>query len=82
VNFGFTPQEVLELDLAQFDDALELINNVYKRHHREELVRMATATQSDEAGIKKALKSYTREGERPIGTRSERDFLAFAGKGI
>jgi hypothetical protein len=82
VNFGFTAEEVLDLNMEQFDLAIELLNNVYIRHHREELVRMATATQGDEKGIKTALKSYQRTGETPVGTRSEGDFLAFAGKGI
>lgn len=68
--------------MEQFDFAVELLNNVYIRHQREELIRMATATQGDEKGIKKALKSYKRKGETPIGTRSEADFLAFAGKGL
>ena len=66
--------------MEQFDLGIEMLNNVYVRHHREELVRMATATQGDEKGIKKALKSYTRKGEAPVGTRSAEEFIAYAGR--
>lgn len=82
MNFGFAADEVCSLDLEQFDLAVETANYVYMRQNRETMLRDHTAAQGDQKAIKAAIKTYTKRGDRPLGTKTEADFLRFAGKGI
>ena len=81
--FGFEPEDVLDLDLAEFDEALELLQNVHKRHGQEDLIRTNVASQGDGKAVKKLAKQlYTREGERPLGVRTEQEFLQTFANGL
>jgi len=83
VHFGFAPDEILDLALDQFDEALELMMNVRKRHGQEDLIRQNVASQGDGKAVKRLAKDlYTRDGDRPIGTKSEQEFLASFARGI
>jgi hypothetical protein len=71
----------LELELPEFDLAVELVNSVLMRHHREELLRTNIAAQGDAKAVKAALKAYNGVGERERKA-DEQAFLKFAGGGI
>lgn len=80
--FGFTSEEVLELNIEQFDYAVELLNNVMMRHRRDELIRTATGSQGDDKSIKKLLKGYERKKGTPEKIKADaKGFLKFAGGG-
>jgi len=82
VYFGFTSEEVLELNIEQFDYAVELLNNVMMRHRRDELVRTATGSQGDDKSIQKLLKGYERKkGDAARIKADAQGFLKFAGGG-
>ena len=49
------------------------------RQRKEELVTSAMAAQGDNSGIKKMIKSLTKVGRHPDGTKTAKDFIAFAG---
>lgn len=72
---------MLDLNLEEFDEALELLHNVHKRHGQEDLIRQNVASQGDGKAVKKLAKEcYTRDGDRALGVRSEQEFLkTFAG---
>jgi hypothetical protein len=74
---------VVGLDLEEFDEAFELLQNVRKRHGQEDLIRQNVASQGDAKAVKKLAKdAYTRKGDRPLGTKSEKEFLYTFAKGL
>lgn len=74
---------MLDLDLEEFDEALELLHNVRKRYGQEDLIRQNVASQGDSKAVKKLAKAaYTREGDRPMGVRTEAEFLHTFAKGL
>jgi hypothetical protein len=83
VYFGFEPEDVLDLNLVEFDEALEILHNVRKRYGQEELIRQNVAAQGDSKAVKKLAKvAYTREGDRPLGVRTEQEFLRTVANGL
>lgn len=81
MQWGFCSDEVLNLTLREFDLAIIVMHNVRIRQDREHAYRVRAA-QADEKGFKKFIKQYTRSGEAPPGTRTESEFLLFAGSGF
>ena len=85
VHFGFDPDDVLSLNLEEFDEALEILLDVHKKHGLEELIRTNTATQGDRKAIKKLAKEVSnRTGDIPLGTGTGTEYLhrsASAGPG-
>ena len=70
----------MDLDLLQFDAAVDRMYRVQHRQMRQLIVATATASQGDSKQIKALLKAYTERGERPSGVLSEDDFLRDFGK--
>lgn len=80
MGFGLSLDDVLDLDLLQFDAGVDRMRRCRNKRMREYIIATATATQGTSKAIKALVKTYTERGERSPGVLTEDDFLRDMGK--